>query len=39
MLGVDIAQRPCCHLEGLGPLPRATVGSPLSVYSVDRIRG
>jgi len=39
MLGADIAQRSHCHLEGLGPLPRSTVGSPHTFYSVDWIRG
>ena len=35
----DLAQRSHYHLEGLGPLSRATVGSPRTVYSVDWGRG
>ena len=39
MLGGDLVQRSHCHLEGLGPLPRSTVGSPHTVYFVVCIRG
>jgi hypothetical protein len=38
MLGGAVAQQSRCRLEGLGPLPRSTVGNPLTVYSVDRGR-
>ena len=31
----DMAQRPHCYLEGLGPLPRSTVGHPHTVHFVD----
>ena len=34
-----IAQRCHCHLEGLGPLPASTVGSPHTVHFVDWNRG
>ena len=39
MLGVDTSQRSYRHLEGLGHLPRSTVGSPSTAYSVDWNRG
>ena len=39
MLGEDIAQRSHRYLEGLGPLPRSTVGNPSTVCSVGRNRG
>jgi len=39
MIGGDIYQRSRCHLEGLGPLPRTTVGNPHTAYSVDWSRG
>ena len=39
ILGGDISQRPHCNLEGLGPLPRSTVGSPHTIYYVDWSRG
>ena len=39
MLGEDIAQRFHCHLEGLGHLPRSTVGNLHTVFSVDCNRG
>jgi len=39
MLGGGISQRSHCHVEGLGPLPRATVGNPHTVHFVDWSRG
>jgi len=39
MLGGDMDQRPRCHLEGLGPLPRSTVDCPHTICAVDRNRG
>ena len=35
MLGEVLAQRFHCHLEGLGPFPRTTVGNSHTIYSVD----
>ena len=35
----DISQRSHCHLEGLGPLSRPTVGGPRTLHSVDWNRG
>ena len=37
--GEDIDQRFHCHLEGLGPHHKTTVGDPRTVYSMDRGRG
>ena len=37
--GGDIFQRSYCNLEGLGPLPRPTVGGPRTFHSVDWSRG
>ena len=38
MLREDAAHRSHGHLEGLGPLPRSTVGNPPTIYFVDRSR-
>ena len=39
ILGGAISQWSHCRLEGMGPLPRSTVGRPHPIYSVDWRRG
>ena len=38
-LGGGIIQRSHCHLEGLGSLPRSTIGNPHTIYVMDWSRG